>query len=638
MANLVESQTNGNGLPAAGTNFDQILNGGSGGGGTGTTTVLGNKSALSDGRQQSENPNLRNTAAEFRELQNIGGLTADQTAAGLVTGAVDIIRDDQRLGENIPTITATQTQAGLLDPTDPRYSLDPTAGAIEVAVSDSAETIQTQDSRTGEEGQYDVASSVDAIEDVVAVGAEGTLSDDTVIDEAATIDIDATARGETALGDAMDDHVSYDIGNVIDTSTVAGKLLADELGEGNYIDSKATIKGQLDILSKDFIDANGNPVIPTWAASNYRGINRMMAFKGISGSAAMAAVSGALMESALDIAKGDSKFFETVTLRNLDNAQETTINRANILSKLEIANLDNRQEALVSNSKAFLALDLKNLDNDQQAELVNAEMRSQAIFDETNAVNIQRKFESQTEVELMQTYDTLKVEVDQFNANQRQAHAEYVTDTDLAESKFNADLANQREQFEIKNQLLIDDTNAKWRQDITLTNTEMAFTAAATDIKNSLAISVEGLNRLWDQADSAFDYLWKATENEIDRASSLSQTIISGEYGESASKRDAAARRSAGRSAMVGSIIGAVIGLSDRRLKKNIKKVGRNLAGYGYYTWEWTDEALELGAAQYGTEGVIAQEIQEVYPEAVITNLDTGYLMVNYSLLETKAA
>ena len=638
MANLVESQTNGNGLPAAGTNFDQILNGGSGGGGTGTTTVLGNKSALSDGRQQSENPNLRNTAAEFRELQNIGGLTADQTAAGLVTGAVDIIRDDQRLGENIPTITATQTQAGLLDPTDPRYSLDPTAGAIEVAVSDSAETIQTQDSRTGEEGQYDVASSVDAIEDVVAVGAEGTLSDDTVIDEAATIDIDATARGETALGDAMDDHVSYDIGNVIDTSTVAGKLLADELGEGNYIDSKATIKGQLDILSKDFIDANGNPVIPTWAASNYRGINRMMAFKGISGSAAMAAVSGALMESALDIAKGDSKFFETVTLRNLDNAQETTINRANILSKLEIANLDNRQEALVSNSKAFLALDLKNLDNDQQAELVNAEMRSQAIFDETNAVNIQRKFESQTEVELMQTYDTLKVEVDQFNANQRQAHAEYVTDTDLAESKFNADLANQREQFEIKNQLLIDDTNAKWRQDITLTNTEMAFTAAATDIKNSLAISVEGLNRLWDQADSAFDYLWKSTENELDRASSLSQTIISGEYGESASKRDAAARRSAGRSAMAGSIIGAMIGLSDRRLKKNIKKVGRNLAGYGYYTWEWTDEALELGAAQYGTEGVIAQEIQEVYPEAVITNLDTGYLMVNYSLLETKAA
>ena len=108
MANLVESQTNGNGLPAAGTNFDQILNGGSGGGGTGTTTVLGNKSALSDGRQQSENPNLRNTSAEFRELQNIGGLTADQTAAGLVTGAVNIIRDDQRLAENIPTIPGGQ--------------------------------------------------------------------------------------------------------------------------------------------------------------------------------------------------------------------------------------------------------------------------------------------------------------------------------------------------------------------------------------------------------------------------------------------------------------------------------------------------------------------------------------------------
>jgi hypothetical protein len=286
----------------------------------------------------------------------------------------------------------------------------------------------------------------------------------------------------------------------------------------------------------------------------------MMSFKGLTGTAAMAAVQGALMESALDIAKGDSKFFETITLRNIDNKQESVINKANILSKLEIENLDNRQEALVQNSKSFLQLDLKNLENEQQAEMINAEQRAQAIFDATNAENIQRKFQAQTEADLMKVYDALAVEVEKFNALQRSSHAEFVTNTELAVEKFNADLANDREQFGIKNQILIDQTNAKWRQDVTLANKEMEFTAISTDIKNSLAISAESLNRLWDEADMIFDYLWKSTENELDRASSLSQTIVSGEYGEAASKRDAKARRSAGKSSMLGSIIGGVLG------------------------------------------------------------------------------
>jgi len=270
--------------------------------------------------------------------------------------------------------------------------------------------------------------------------------------------------------------------------------------------------------------------------------------------------------------------------------------------------------------------------------VINAEMRSQAIFDATNSENIQRKFQAQTEADLMKTYDTLAVEVNKFNALQRQSHAEFVTNTELAVEKFNADLSNDREQYQIKNQLLIDETNAKWRQDITLTNTEMQFTAAATDIKNSLAISAESLNRLWDQADQAFDYLWKSTENELDRAASLSQTIISGEYGERASIRDARARKSAGKASMMGAIIGGLFGISDVSLKKNIKKTGESSQGYGYYTWEWTEEAISLGADKYATSGVIAQEVQKVLPQAVFLNRDTGYLMVNYSLLEIEAA
>jgi len=78
----------------------------------------------------------------------------------------------------------------------------------------------------------------------------------------------------------------------------------------------------------------------------------------------------------------------------------------------------------------------------------------------------------------------------------------------------------------------------------------------------------------------------------------------------------------------------AFIALSDIRLKKNIEQVDIDSKGFGYYTWEWTEEALQLGADKYPTTGVLAQEVQEVYPEAVFSDRDTGYLMVNYSLLD----
>ena len=64
---------------------------------------------------------------------------------------------------------------------------------------------------------------------------------------------------------------------------------------------------------------------------------------------------------------------------------------------------------------------------------------------------------------------------------------------------------------------------------------------------------------------------------------------------------------------------------SDIRLKNNVTPLGN-----GLYSWEWNDKAKEVGADKYPTTGVIAQEIMEMYPEAVFRG-DHGYLMVDYS-------
>ena len=70
---------------------------------------------------------------------------------------------------------------------------------------------------------------------------------------------------------------------------------------------------------------------------------------------------------------------------------------------------------------------------------------------------------------------------------------------------------------------------------------------------------------------------------------------------------------------------------SDIRLKEAIKYLGKSSKGYNIYTWNWNDEARELGIDD-PTTGVIAQEIQEIKPEAVHTG-SHGYLMVNYGAL-----
>ena len=74
----------------------------------------------------------------------------------------------------------------------------------------------------------------------------------------------------------------------------------------------------------------------------------------------------------------------------------------------------------------------------------------------------------------------------------------------------------------------------------------------------------------------------------------------------------------------LGAIAPSLFALSDIRLKENITQVGTLANGLGIYTWDWIDDNNDP------TRGVIAQEVLEVVPEAVVV-ADSGYLMVNYA-------
>lgn len=97
---------------------------------------------------------------------------------------------------------------------------------------------------------------------------------------------------------------------------------------------------------------------------------------------------------------------------------------------------------------------------------------------------------------------------------------------------------------------------------------------------------------------------------------------------------------SAAFSPALGAGIGGGLGLlgflSDRRLKKDIKQIGTHANGLAMYSWQWNDEAQSRGFDIYPTEGFMAQEAREVYPQHVHVH-PSGYLMLDYASLSNEA-
>jgi hypothetical protein len=352
----------------------------------------------------------------------------------------------------------------------------------------------------------------------------GEITSNSTVDAAAnTINIEETATGLNAVGKALDNFASVDTSRIIDTSTVQGKLLADSLGKNGYVDSNATIKGQLKIISAEFTDSEGNPRIPAWAQSTARNVSRTISFKGMTGTAAVATLSNALMESTLGIAEKEAQFFQTLSLENLSNEQEAVIQKASVLSNMELSNLDARMTAAVQNAKSFLQMDLSNLDNRQQAEILNTQTRVDGIFEDAKAINAERFFSADAANDFKKFYDELNYQVDKHRADSVNEMKRFNTGETNTGRQLQADRDLNREKFYTDLQYNIDLSNADWRQRVELAEYETEFQAARMDAEQMFSLTSEGLNKTWDREDSYFDNIWKSSETELKRFVDLYQ-------------------------------------------------------------------------------------------------------------------
>ena len=522
----------------------------------------------------------------------------------------------------IPSMDADATGANL-DPYDTRYDLgeDPTLTAATVADSNAVAGVTNPGAET-----YDVSTSSDKLDDGTKVNAAtGTIDDDNLVDASdIEIDVAAEAEGTGVLGNALNDFATQNISTIIDTSTPAGKLLAEKLGEGGYTDHKATILGQMEIISAEFKDSNGNPKIPPWAQRMVRETEKTIAFTGITGTAATAAYANAVMEATLGVADKEAAFFQTITTKNLDNRQEGIINKAKILANFELGNLTARETAAVTNAKAFLEMDLTNLTNEQQAEVVNKQAVVQALFEDQKVMNAQRLFTAESQNEMAKFYDELNSAIARHNSTEMNTLAKFNAGETNTVGQFNAEMSDSRDRFYSEMQYNIDVSNAKWRQSVETTNTAMMFEAVGQDVKNALDISTEAQNRLWDSIDNLLDYIFKGADNEATRDAEILAAQIRAQAGSGSS--------SDGKWGAFGSIAAAIITApSDQRLKENIEHL-ETVDGIRYYTWDWNSEAKRVGLNNGPTFGVMAQEVQKTHPQAIVQG-PQGYLLVNYGAL-----
>ena len=79
---------------------------------------------------------------------------------------------------------------------------------------------------------------------------------------------------------------------------------------------------------------------------------------------------------------------------------------------------------------------------------------------------------------------------------------------------------------------------------------------------------------------------------------------------------------------------------SDTRLMKNVITVGVLENGMVIHDWEWNDTARQLSSKYglsvteggYPSSGLIAQDVEAIYPDAVVVDAD-GYLVIDLSLI-----
>ncbi len=290
------------------------------------------------------------------------------------------------------------------------------------------------------------------------------------------------------------------------------------------LDPKATVQYQLGELYASLEE--GKP-LPAWAAPAVRAVNGIMAQRGLGASSmASAAVTQAIYESGIPIAKADADRYGAIQLQNLNNKQQAVLQNAMTFASMDKANLDARLNAAVNNAKSFLSIDVQNLDNNQKMNTINYQGKLQALLTDGSAQNAADQFNAKSKNQLDEFYAELDSQISQSNSNREAASRQFNVDQANAMSRYVAGLNDQREQFNKNMSMQINQANAVWRRQINTSNTAGQNEVNRQNALNVLNVSQAGLNALWQRYRDEASWAFTATESAKQRDHQIAVTAM----------------------------------------------------------------------------------------------------------------
>lgn len=299
--------------------------------------------------------------------------------------------------------------------------------------------------------------------------------------------------------------------------TIQGQVSPESMAKAatGEVSPESLVSYQLGELYKSIED--GKP-LPAWASGASRGATAVMQKRGLGASSmAAAAVSQAIMESGLPIAKADADRYAAIDLANLNNKQQAALQNAATIAAMDRATLDARMRAAQTNAQAFLSIDLQNLDNAQKTNTLNYQSELEALYKDQAYDNAAKQFNAESQTQMDQFFTALETEVEaanknrvaameQFNAGQSDAMAQYVASMNDSRQKFNRDM-----------QLQIDQSNTVWRRNINTSNTALQNEANMMNVQNLLGLTQSAQNALWQQYRDEVAWAVQMTENQLQR-------------------------------------------------------------------------------------------------------------------------
>jgi len=313
------------------------------------------------------------------------------------------------------------------------------------------------------------------------------------------------------------------------TMTAAqGTVTAPATAAQGTVSTDATVKGQLEDLQSDVTTAvqSGNP-LPVWARGAAKATEAAMANRGMSQSSMAAeALTEAIMNSAIPIAKADAETYKQMIFQNLAN----------------------NQQAAITNAQSYLQMDMANLSNTQQASLQNLNTRQAFLMSDQAAANASAQFNATSQNQVNQFYDNMSSQMSEQNAARNDAMKQYATSEankisalnaqntvqvdeanaqrESAINQFNSTLDNQRQQFNVNNQREIDQSNVVWRRGINTANTAAVNAANQTNAQNLLGLSNWAMSAAWQQWRDEASWVNTASENEQNRHHNMAMAAL----------------------------------------------------------------------------------------------------------------